>query len=108
MKRLAALLIVLCMLLSAAGATAGNEQVQGEIVIYSSMYQFVLDMLDEALKKEFPPLTLRRESGIPGRLTAGEMSGERLPYSASNSVSESSFGRIAKNFTASSFVARPL
>ena len=47
MKRLAALLIVLCMLLSAAGATAGNEQVQGEVVIYSSMYQFVLDMLDE-------------------------------------------------------------
>ena len=56
MKRLAALLIVLCMLLSAAGATAGNEQVQGEIVIYSSMYQFVLDMLDEALREEFPNL----------------------------------------------------
>ena len=33
MKKLAALLLALCMLLSAAGATAGNEQVQGELVI---------------------------------------------------------------------------
>ena len=56
MKKLIALLIALCMLLSAAGATAGNDQVQGEIVIYSSMYQFVLDMLDEALREEFPNL----------------------------------------------------
>ena len=56
MKKLAALLLALCMLLSAAGATAGNEQVQGELVIYSSMYSFVLDMLDEALREEFPAL----------------------------------------------------
>ena len=56
MKKLAALLFALCMLLSAGCASAGNEQVQGELVIYSSMYQFVLDMLDEALRKEFPGL----------------------------------------------------
>ena len=56
MKKLAALLLALCMLLSAAGAAAGNEQVQGELVIYSSMYSFVLDMLDEALREEFPAL----------------------------------------------------
>ena len=56
MRKLAALLLALCMLLSAAGATAGNEQVQGELVIYSSMYQFVLDMLDDALREEFPNL----------------------------------------------------
>ena len=56
MKKLAALLLALCMLLSAAGAAAGNEQIQGELVIYSSMYSFVLDMLDDALREEFPGL----------------------------------------------------
>ena len=56
MRKLIALLLALCMLLSATEATAGNDQVQGEVVIYSSMYQFVLDMLDEALREEFPNL----------------------------------------------------
>ena len=56
MRKLIALLLALCMLLSTAEATAGNDQVQGEVVIYSSMYQFVLDMLDEALREEFPNL----------------------------------------------------
>ena len=31
-------------------------RLEGTIGIYSSMYQFVLDMLDEAIKKEFPNL----------------------------------------------------
>lgn len=57
MKRLVALLLILCLVLCAGGsALAVNESVQGELVIYSSMYQFVLDMLDEALAKEFPNL----------------------------------------------------
>ena len=38
-------------------ALAVNEDVEGELVIYTSMYQFVIDMMDEALKKEFPNLT---------------------------------------------------
>lgn len=38
-------------------AFAVNEDVEGELVIYTSMYQFVIDMMDEALKKEFPNLT---------------------------------------------------
>ena len=57
MKKTTALLLVLCLLLSGAGsALAGNESVRGTLVIYSSMYQFVLDMLDEALRAEFPNL----------------------------------------------------
>ena len=57
MKRFAVMLLTLCLLLSAAGnAFAVNESVQGEVVIYSSMYRFVLDMLDEALRSEFPNL----------------------------------------------------
>ena len=58
MKKLAALLLALCLLLSAAGtALAADESVKGTLVIYSSMYQYVLDMLDEALREEFPNLT---------------------------------------------------
>ena len=58
MKRFAVLLLAMVLLLSAAGnALAVNEEVRGKLVIYSSMYQFVLDMLDDALKAEFPNLT---------------------------------------------------
>ena len=58
MKKILALLLTMVMLLSLCQAAfAVNEDVEGEIVIYSSMYQFVLDMLDEALKEEFPNLT---------------------------------------------------
>ena len=57
MRKLTALLLALFLVLSAgSSALAVNESVQGELVIYSSMYQFVLDMLDEALAKEFPNL----------------------------------------------------
>ena len=59
MKKLFA--IVLCVTImagvSAASVSAVNEDVEGTIGIYSSMYQFVLDMLDEAIKAEFPNLT---------------------------------------------------
>ena len=57
MKKLLALLLALCLLLSGAVcALATDASVSGELVIYSSMYQFVLDMLDEALRQEFPNL----------------------------------------------------
>ena len=56
MKRLLALLVALVMLLPAGSSLAGDASVRGELVIYSSMYQFVLDMLDEALREEFPNL----------------------------------------------------
>ena len=58
MKKTIALILTLILVLSlGAPAYAVNEDVEGELVIYSSMYQFVLDMMDEALKKEFPNLT---------------------------------------------------
>ena len=57
MKKFAAVLLTLCLLFSAAGsALAVNESVRGTLVIYSSMYRFVLDMLDDALRAEFPNL----------------------------------------------------
>ena len=58
MKKAAAVLLTMILLLSmCTGASAVNEKLRGTLVIYSSMYQFVLDMLDEALKEEFPNLT---------------------------------------------------
>ena len=57
MKKILALVLALTLSLSLSGlAMAVNEDVEGELVIYSSMYQFVIDMMDEALKKEFPNL----------------------------------------------------
>ena len=38
-------------------AFAVNEDVEGELVIYTSMYPFVIDMMNEAVQKEFPNLT---------------------------------------------------
>ena len=49
MKKVLAIVLALMMMLTAASALAVNEDVEGELVIYSSMYQFVIDMMDEAL-----------------------------------------------------------
>ena len=57
MKKVLALLLCAMLVLAAVPAAfAVNEDVEGELTIYSSMYQFVIDMMDEALKKEFPNL----------------------------------------------------
>ena len=56
MKKVLALVLALMLALASGTALAVNEDVEGEIVIYSSMYQFVIDMMDEALKAEFPNL----------------------------------------------------
>ena len=57
MKKILALVLALMLALSlSSAALAVNEEVEGELVIYSSMYQFVIDMMDEALKAEFPNL----------------------------------------------------
>ena len=57
MKKILALVLALILTLSlGSAALAVNEEVEGELVIYSSMYQFVIDMMDEALKAEFPNL----------------------------------------------------
>ena len=57
MKKLLALVLSLAMLLTAAAALAVNEDVEGTLGIYSSMYPFVIDMMDAAIKAEFPNLT---------------------------------------------------
>ena len=57
MKKLLAIVLSLALVLSMSSAFAVNEDVTGTVGIYSSMYQFVIDMMDEALKAEFPNLT---------------------------------------------------
>ena len=56
MKKLVSLLLAAMMILGCSSALAVNEDVSGEVMIYTSMYQFVIDMMDEAIKKEFPNL----------------------------------------------------
>ncbi len=57
MKKILALVLCLVMSLGVvSGAMAVNEDVSGKVTIYTSMYQFVIDMMDEALKAEFPNL----------------------------------------------------
>ena len=56
MKKILATLLALVMLMGAGSALAVNEDVSGKVMIYTSMYQFVIDMMDEALKAEFPNL----------------------------------------------------
>ena len=58
MKKIVSLVLCTAMLLCVApAALAVNEDVTGTVMIYTSMYQFVIDMMDEALKAEFPNLT---------------------------------------------------
>ena len=57
MKKILALVLSLVMLLGCIpSAFAVNEDVEGTLLIYTSMYQFVIDMMDEAIKAEFPNL----------------------------------------------------
>ena len=57
MKKLLSLLLVLALSLGlCSGALAVNEDVEGKIVIASSMYQFVLEQMSALLKEEFPNL----------------------------------------------------
>ena len=77
MKKLVALLLCLVMMLGVVpGALAVNEDVEGKVVIYTSIYQFVFDMMSEQLKAEFPNLEVEFFYGGTGSLQtklAGEM-----------------------------------
>ncbi|NLC32656.1 MAG: ABC transporter substrate-binding protein [Clostridiales bacterium] len=68
MKRLLAILLCLTMLLAIPSALAVNEELTGKVVIYTSMYQFVIDMMDEAMAKEFPNLDVEFFYGGTGAL----------------------------------------
>ena len=57
MKKLIRTLLVLAVVLAlCVPAFAVNEDVEGELVIFTSMYKEVIPMIDEELKKEFPNL----------------------------------------------------
>ena len=50
---------------AAADSDSGiNEDVDGELVIYTSMYPFVIDMMDEAIRQKFPNLTPGNEGSF--------------------------------------------
>lgn len=77
MKSLTAVLLTLALALSAvSGALAVNEDIEGKVVIYTSMYPFMIDQMTAALKEEFPNLEAKLEYGGTGDLQtklAGEM-----------------------------------
>ncbi len=76
MKKLLATLLCLAMLAAVPTALAVNEDLSGKVTIYTSMYQFVIDMMSEALKAEFPNLEVEFFYGGTGSLQtklAGEM-----------------------------------
>ena len=58
MKKVISLLVIMVLSFSfCLPAMAVNEDVEGELVIYTSMYKEIVDMMDAALKAEFPNLT---------------------------------------------------
>ena len=57
MKKVIFSVLALVMALTVCCTTfAVNEDVEGELVIYTSMYPFVIDMMNEAIQEEFPNL----------------------------------------------------
>ena len=67
-KMLAAVLSLVLMLSVFSGALAVNEDIDGKIVIYTSMYQFEIDKMTAALKQEFPNLDVSFFYGGTGDL----------------------------------------
>ena len=65
MKKILPMLLVFVLTLSLCQpALAVNEDVEGDLVIYTSMYKEVLPMIDEALKAEFPNLNPGNEGSF--------------------------------------------
>ena len=57
MKKLIALVLALLLSLSVlGGALAVDEDVEGTLVIYTSMYPFAIEIMDQAIAAEFPNL----------------------------------------------------
>ena len=81
MKKLLATLLALLMLCGMSGAVAENADVTGKVIIYTSMYQDICDMMSEALKAEFPNAEIEFFQGGTGTLqtkVAGEMESGKL------------------------------
>ena len=60
------------------------EDVEGELVIYTSMYPFAIEMMDEAIKKKFPNL-------IPGN------DGSFFYYSGTSALITKIYGEMGEN-----------
>ncbi|MEG0271341.1 MAG: ABC transporter substrate-binding protein [Clostridia bacterium] len=81
MKKLLVTLLALVLLLGATPAMASNADVSGKVVIYTSMYQDICDMMSEALKTAFPNCDVEFFQGGTGTLQtklAGEMESGKL------------------------------
>ena len=81
MKKLLATLLALVMLCGMSGAVAENTDVTGKVIIYTSMYQDICDLMSEALKAEFPNAEIEFFQGGTGTLqtkVAGEMESGKL------------------------------
>ena len=77
MKKMLSLVLALMLALGLCGAaSAANEDIEGKVVIYTSMYQFMIDQMEKALEEEFPNLDVEFFYGGTGDLQtklAGEM-----------------------------------
>ncbi len=81
MKKLIAMFLCLTVLMSVPAALAANEELTGKVMIYTSMYQFVIDMMDAAMAEEFPNLDVEFFYGGTGALQqklAGEIETGKL------------------------------
>ena len=81
MKKLLATLLALLMLCGMSGAVAENADITGKVIIYTSMYQDICDMMSEALKAQFPNAEIEFFQGGTGTLqtkVAGEMESGKL------------------------------
>ncbi len=81
MKKVIMLVLALTLVLGVcAPALAVNEDIEGRVVIYTSMYPFMIDQMTEAVKAEFPNLDAEFFYGGTGDLQtklAGEMGNDR-------------------------------
>lgn len=76
MKKLLATLLALVMLLGCTSALAVDETVTGKVMIYTSMYQDICDLMTEAFKTQFPNAQIEFFQGGTGTIqtkVAGEM-----------------------------------
>ncbi len=81
MKKLLATLLAVAMLLGMSSAVAENADVTGKVIIYTSMYQDICDLMSDALKAEFPNAEIEFFQGGTGTLQtkiAGEMESGKL------------------------------
>lgn len=81
MKKITSLVLCILMVALMSPAMAANEEITGSIMIYTSIYQDVLDTMVEALAEEFPNLTVETFYGGTGTIQtklAAEMDSDNI------------------------------